>query len=486
MDISDRLGAEQTTEEPPTEYHSIGKQDLIEASTSQLPSLHPLVSDHPSQDSERNDLKMQSPVDGLRSHPTAANARLTPRRQVTFPLLMEAIKGRNWEREDVICTPYPSGYTPNGEPAEDRESKQEQRSQAKMTVVLYNRGNCAPSITTFRFPTAAHHVPIKDSEKGEIALMNKNFDDAALARSIHSAYKQMQGSKLLKCSARVVCGFRLLHFKDKCQLATRRGEQRCLGSSFQQEGEDFAETSLMALYRKPEIGQGNWQWWAWMRGLPGNQATGTESGSTGLAEGRVALELIEGWSIKRMLLALSFVAFCSLLAALLWIAAGSDHGTLRNTHTAAPTTAAKHLVGTNVGPNPTKSGDERVASSNQPLSDAVQMLPASYSGPTHVATLLQSGLSPVLDTPGIPLGTGPVIPTMVRRDTPATSTGLVSSGGSGSTFEATASGSTQLLTIYQMGGAGSRVGSGAALGIFVLLVGCLIIGAWMMLSWMIG
>ena len=488
LDIAGRLSTEQTTEDPRTAYHRTGKQDTIESSNSQLPSLHPLVFDHPSQDSDRNDLNMQPAVDGLRSHPTAAETRLTPRRQVTFPLLMEAIRGRNWEREDVICTPYPSGYTPNGEPARNKESDKERRGQARLTVVLYNRGSCAPKTTTLRLPIAAHHVPIKDSENGEVALMNKDFDDAALARSIHASYEKMRGSNLVKCSARVICDFRLLHFEDERELATRQGGQQCLGSSIEQEGEGFAETSLMALYRKPKIGHGKWQWWAWVRGLLGNRATGAQSRSTGFAGGRVALELIEGWSIKRILLALLFVVFCSFLAALLWIAAGVDHVPLRNTHTAAPTIATKNVVGTNVGPYSTKSGDESLAPSNQPLSNAVQMPPASYSGPTHAASLHESGPSPVLDIPGIPLGTGSVGPTMVQRDTPTTSTDLVSLRGSASTIETTASGSTQLLTLtmYQVDGAGSRVGSGAALGTFVLLVGCLIIGAWMMLSWMVG
>ena len=40
--------------------------------------------------------------------------------------------------------------------------------------------------------------------------------------------------------------------------------------------------------------------------------------------------------------------------------------------------------------------------------------------------------------------------------------------------------------LYPLGGPGSRVGAGVALGVLVLLFGWMIVGGWVALSWMAG
>ena len=442
-------------------------------------SEHPKAATKAHEGNETN-TEVRVPMDGLRSHPTEVKDKPTPKRQVTFPLSMEAIKGRNWEREDVISTPYPSGYTPRGEPAFDKDGSKETDLFAKLTVVVHGRGNGAPKVTTLHVPLTAHQIPIKGSERGEVALMRKDYDDATLARSLFAAYKEMRGSTVARCSARVVCGFKLLGFENRCQLATRRAKQQCLKRGNDEEAGGFAETRLLELYRKPKTGRGKWQWWTWIRTLPGIQTPEVGSGANA---GNVALELVEGWSIKRILLALVLVAFCSFLATLLWIAAGSSRVALPSTQSMNPGTTSP--AGSSLHSGSSGSGLVPFTPGYTPSGGTVSLPQTSYGSSSFA--MPQNAPLASLGVPSINLGTGSVAPTMMQRDTPAVMSPFPSaSDGIDVAAVAAETAGPQQPTMYLTAGAGSRVGAGVALGVLVLLFGCLIVGAWMAFSLMMG
>ena len=425
-------------------------------------------------------------IDGLRSHPTIRS----PKRQVTFPLETQVERERVWVREDV--TPYPVGYTPKEEREETEELQRMERAEQKatLTVVVYAHHNQVPKVKRLSIPTIAHEIPIPAASRSAgspaKAIMNRNFDDATLSTLLRSSYASLRGPWTAKLSARTVCSVRLLGYEKSCQLATHRAKHQCFENKDEESG--FAEARLLGLYRNPKHGKGRWEWWGWVRGLPENQATKQNE--------KVALELVEGWSARRIILALALVAICSIVATLLWIFTGGNY------------------VGSGIAPSPVVTAADQFASpttiGTMKTSDGIAITASPSSKTTSMPSVPPEsaipGMASEIPAPAAGSAVGAEIrseiePTVMQRDattgstpmfTLASTSTLASTPASASAFTASdeasspAPASSDKLGGYSLGGPGSRVGAGVALGVLVLLFGWMIVGGWIALSWMVG
>ena len=414
--------------------------------------------------------------DGLRSHPTVKS----PKRQVTFPIETQIGREKAWVREDM--TPYPVDYKSqkeNMEETEESKGVEQAEKKASLIIVVYTHHNRVPKVKQLHVPTVAHEIPIlnpsKSAKSPSKAIMNRNFDDATLFTLLRSTYTSLRGTWTAKFSARTVCSIRLLGYEKTCQLATNRAKRQCFENKDEEAG--FAEAQLIELYKQPRQGKGHWEWWSWVRGLPENQAAELE--------GRVALELVEGWSVRRILLALALVAVCSLLAMLLWIFAGTASNS--NSLTYPPS----HAVA--VGLATPKSVEKATTKRDE----AITASPTT-SGPLTAGAPLEAsftGIFPEIPVPAPGMQSRNEIEPTVKQRNAVTASGSDLGFMSASTaLTASADENVDSHTptplgrsgLYSVGGPGSRVGVGVALGVLVLLFGWMIVGGWVVLSWMVG
>ncbi|KAL9637703.1 MAG: hypothetical protein Q9164_002028 [Protoblastenia rupestris] len=298
--------------------------------------------------------------DGLRSHPVSV--RKPPRRQVTFPPppTLDIRPEQRFVREDIVSTPYPLGYDKEARKGDDT-LQNDSDSKANLTIVIYGHGSHVPKIKKLSIPTAVHEITLPGGSSNEghypiKAIMHKDFDDASLFKLIRTSYSSLRGPFIAIFSARTVCGIRLLSYQNSCQLATKRAKHTCFEGRNEDDG--FAEARLLELYRTPKAGRGRWEWFAWVKGLAENN-TNVEEQQTDFPKAKVALELIEGFSAHRILLALTIVALCSLVAALLWIFVGVDRnsasGLAPYPNSEIMGAAGLPITGTNNGIIPTTS-----------------------------------------------------------------------------------------------------------------------------------
>ncbi|KAL9131464.1 MAG: hypothetical protein Q9217_000612 [Psora testacea] len=411
------------------------------------------------------------PADGLHSHPVSVKKPF--KGQVTFPPSpnLDVRLEQRFAGEDVLSTPYPLGYNADGGKGDGTEQDEEGK-KAYLTLVVYGYGNHVPKVKRLSIPTAVHEIPISDkSNEGHPqakAIMRKDFDDASLSSLIHSTYHQLRGARFANFSARTVCGIRLLSYQSACQLATKRARHTC----FEGRGEDdgFAEAQLLELYKHPKIGKGRWEWFAWVRGLPGYGAVEDVDGPP---REKVALELIEGFSARRILLALSIVAVCSLVATLLWIFVGVNRITSGIPLNPSGLGAGKPTT-TPTSIRYTTSGDVVEITGFQTAIPATTFAtedPAIASFSSAILASATGGWSGNFE-----------IATMKARDHTLTS----SADGASSTSLISELAQSDRFGEYMLGGAGSRVGAGVALGVLVLLLGWMGVVGWVALSWMVG
>ena len=421
------------------------------------------------------------PVDGLRSHPSNAKQK-APKRQVTYPQPIRTAKEKNrqWERGPV--TPHPSTLAITHKARRPKHEEKSKDQKANLTVVVYGRVEDAPKVQHLSIPTAAHKVPIKDSEKGEKAIMNRDFDDATLARALFAAYKAIRGVIFATFSARTVRSVKLLGYESDCQLAILRATPKCFENKEEKEG--FAHTKLINLYRKPKLGKGRWVWWAWVRGLPENQKSTERSG------GKVALELVEGWAATRILIALAMVAFCSVMATLLWIVAGNSR-----VSRPVPASTSATLMAGNLPAEASMFTSKSIPTGGVAISPSPRTSYADISSPLGTwingpnTDLAPGVLASAIGVPNPAAGDSPATPTVLQRDTTLTFTSASAfassyQGGSGDAVTAAPAQATPQES--GNGGAGSRLGAGVGLGVLVLLFGWMIVGAWMGVSWYVG
>lgn len=77
---------------------------------------------------------------------------------------------------------------------------------------------------------------------------------------------------------------------------------------------------MLALYRNPKLGRGEHAWVDWIGRRPENNGV--------MGSEKIALELVEGWCVRKIGMALVAVLLASALSALLWTFLGEGGCTL--------------------------------------------------------------------------------------------------------------------------------------------------------------
>ncbi|KAL9010645.1 MAG: hypothetical protein Q9173_004444 [Seirophora scorigena] len=265
-------------------------------------------------------------TDGLRSNPVKMAATTPASKGVVLPITL--MDEPTSAKDSIGVTPYPPGHNgrKDGEEAsvarEGGKVAPEQRAvndEAGIMLVLYSGNSNIPSMKKLMLPEARAIAMFDEDEKKPPfrATIVMGFDDEELFRRIKKEYGQMKGIVKGFSSARVVHGINLLGYHRLSQLAVH--EQRpARRKTFRVYDDVFTEQRMMDLWRAPSKGRKKYEWVEWIRRLP-RHTEGLDS-----KEESIALELVEGWGVRRMAVAVVLVVLLSMLATLLWILMGSD------------------------------------------------------------------------------------------------------------------------------------------------------------------
>lgn len=272
-------------------------------------------------------------LDGLRSNPVkrAATAPTGKKKKVVLPL--DIGNEQRTVRESIVSTPYPLRY-------KDRKSGDDEelarpgsglnldkgivKDEASIILILYSRSSNIPIIRKHIVPEAKEETLFDDDEKKPPfrATRKVDFDDEKLFRLIRKEYVSMRGIVKGFASARDVHGINLLGYHRLSQLALRE-HRPTRRKTFRVYDDIFTEQRMMDLWMSPRKGRKKYEWVEWIRSLPrypeGLHHTGEEN---------VALELVEGWNVRKITFASSLVLVLSILATLLWTFLGVDGGVI--------------------------------------------------------------------------------------------------------------------------------------------------------------
>lgn len=203
------------------------------------------------------------------------------------------------------------------------------RGDAILALVLFNRRTRVPIFRRIAIPGRKKAVdsptsPQKTPGSTSSTDPQREFDDEKLFKLIRAEYGRMRGTTYHTIAnlfrARDVRDVGFLSFSKASQLIkSDRGSQR--RKTFPVSGDDgFAESEMLALYRSPKLGRGEYAWVDWIGRRPENNGVvGSE---------KIALELVEGWCVRKIGLALVAVLLASALSALLWTFLGAGGCTL--------------------------------------------------------------------------------------------------------------------------------------------------------------
>ena len=263
----------------------------------------------------------QQPPHGTDSHRSPPR---TPRSRPTSLLISRALPGshardpakinakhRSW-RESIVRSPYPLGYQKQMEKAAQAEDGVE----AILTLMLYDHRTRVPRMSKVVVPVTGGtgtENPNSD-EQPKSTTSTKGLDDEMLFKLIRARYRRMRGLFRISISVRNVRDLGFLSYAKGSQLVKQDGGARRKTFPING-GEGFAETELLALYRKPKLGRCKHRWVEWIQRLQEN-SRGEDP------RGKVAVERVEGWCIRKIAFAFLLVVVASLAATLLWTLLG--------------------------------------------------------------------------------------------------------------------------------------------------------------------
>lgn len=273
--------------------------------------------------------------DGLRSHPVSpkqdpAVAPPHTKRSVSFPpapLQLDIKPEHRFLRQDIVSTPYPPGFQgraaslynasePGTIPAANEAPK------SLLTLVLYSHGDSVSKVKKIVIPTPPETALIDHSNEKSPpikATLRRDFDDERLFKLIRSEYNSMRGSLRQLASARTVRSMNLLAYHSTSELVSKNAKP--MHFRHQDNDEYLAEARMLDLFKNPKQGKRHHEWVEWVTTLPEN------ANIEPVDNERIALELVEGWSTRKLLAAVVAVLVCSLAITLLWIflGAGGDN-----------------------------------------------------------------------------------------------------------------------------------------------------------------
>ncbi|KAL8914130.1 MAG: hypothetical protein Q9172_007149 [Xanthocarpia lactea] len=267
-------------------------------------------------------------MDGLRSNPVKRAATAPARKRVTLPL--EIGDEHRVRKDSIVSTPYPLGY--KGRRSGDEEDladithrtypeKRLGEGEAVIILVLHSQRSTTPTIRRLILPGRRDTEVVDEDEKKPQfrARIVDDFDDEKLFRLIKKQYMDMRGIVKWFVSARGVHGISLLGYHKLSQLAAKE-DRLTRRKTFRVYDDVFTEQRMLDLWKAPERGRKKHEWVKWIRRLPRH--------SEGLHtdDENVALELVEGWNVRKIAIALSIVVLLSLLGTLLWTFLGVNGG----------------------------------------------------------------------------------------------------------------------------------------------------------------
>lgn len=274
--------------------------------------------------------------DGLRSHPVSpkndpAVAQSYEKRSVSFPpapLQLEIKPEHRFLRQDIVSTPYPPGF--QGRAASLYNASEhgtmptiDEAPKSLLTLVLYSHGDSISKVKKIVIPTPPETALVDNSNEKKPpikAIMRRDFDDEKLFKLIRSEYNSMRGSLRRLASARTVRSMNLLAYCSTSELVSKQAKP--MHFRHQDNDEHLAEARMLDLFKKPNLGKRHHEWVEWVTTLPEN------SNIEPVDNERIALELVEGWSTRKLLAAVVAVLVCSLTITLLWIFLGAGGDTL--------------------------------------------------------------------------------------------------------------------------------------------------------------
>lgn len=274
--------------------------------------------------------------DGLRSHPVSpkndpAVAPPHEKRSVSFPpapLQLEIKPEHRFLRHDIVSTPYPPGF--QGRAASLYNASEhgtmptiDEAPKSLLTLVLYSHGDSISKVKKIVIPTPPETALVDNSDEKKPpikATIRQGFDDEKLFKLIRSEYNGMRGSLRRLASARTVRSMNLLAYCSTSELVSKQAKP--MHFRHQDNDEYLAEARMLDVFKKPKLGKRHHEWVEWVTTLPEN------SNVDPVDKERIALELVEGWSTRKLLAAVIAVLVCSLTITLLWIFLGAGGDTL--------------------------------------------------------------------------------------------------------------------------------------------------------------
>lgn len=268
-------------------------------------------------------------LDGLRSNPVKRAATAPAGKRVTLPLKIS--NENRVYRDSIVSTPYPLGYKGRRSGDEEdlggitkgaRTEPWAGKGEAVVLLVLHSQSSTTPIIRKVFLVGGKETTVVDDDEKRPPfrANMVSDFDDERLFRLIKKEYVSMRGAIKWIASARGVQGINLLGYHRLSQLAAKEDRQ-ARRKTFRVYDDVFTEQRMMDLWRSPGSGRKKVEWVEWIRRLPRYS-----EGLLHTDEENVALELIEGWNVRKIALAFLIAVVLSLLATLLWTFLGVSGG----------------------------------------------------------------------------------------------------------------------------------------------------------------
>jgi len=260
-------------------------------------------------------IRLHSKGDGLTSTPLHRSSSVPPRRNVTFPPPPIDVKpGHRFLRQSIISTPYPHFQrTPNSKLSVSSPTVRD----SVITLCLYSNNSPTPRLSRIVIPTDRVSGLVTDSSEKKRNNSRRDFDDQKLFQLVRTEYTKMRSPFHRYGSLRVLQSFTLSSYKDLFQPASR-WQKLAHTKNFSLADEDFDPESMLRLYLRPQLGEGQHQWVDWALSLPGRLNGGRSRG-----EGEnLVMEFVEGWSVTRVVGAVASVVLLSVVATFLWVLLG--------------------------------------------------------------------------------------------------------------------------------------------------------------------
>ncbi|KAL8709461.1 MAG: hypothetical protein Q9220_005844 [cf. Caloplaca sp. 1 TL-2023] len=266
-------------------------------------------------------------LDGLRSNPVKRAATVPSSRKVILPL--DLGDQQKIVRDKVVSTPYPPGYS-GRKSGEDDSARSQQitnlekrphKAEAVIMLILYSQNGHTPAMQNIVVPETKGLSMVDEDEKRPPfrATLKVEFDDEWLFRLIRREYTGMRGVWKGVASARGVNGISLLGYHRLSDLGIKE-ERLTRRKAFRVYDDVFTEQRMIDLFTSPRKGRKQQEWVEWIRRLPPN------SQDLHTDEENLAVELVEGWKVRRIAFAFLLVIVLSILATLLWTFLGVDGG----------------------------------------------------------------------------------------------------------------------------------------------------------------